>query len=81
MSNDAKDWFDLPRPAQGIRLYEIRSELREKNLFDTEEPPLETSATPAAGDGQQQHPSQSSPLGHMVLQRVSCILRAVPRLR
>ena len=38
-----------PRRA-GIKLYETREELREKNLHDTEEPPLETSATPPAGD-------------------------------
>ena len=44
------NWWDLPRPAQGIKLYQIREELREKNLHDTEEPPLETSATPPAGD-------------------------------
>ena len=43
------DWWDLPRPAQGIKLYEIREELREKNLHDTEEPPLETATTPPAG--------------------------------
>ena len=43
------DWWDLPRPAQGIKLYEIREELREKNLHDTEEPPLETATAPPAG--------------------------------
>ena len=32
MSKGSDDWFDLPRPAQGIRLYQIREELREKNL-------------------------------------------------
>ena len=46
MSKVANDWFDLPRPGQGIRLYETREELREKNLHDTEEPPLESSTTP-----------------------------------
>jgi hypothetical protein len=50
MSKGSDDWFDLPRPAQGIRLYQIREELREKNLADTEEPPLETSTAPPAGD-------------------------------
>lgn len=50
MSKGSDDWFDLPRPAQGIRLYRIREELREKNLYDTEEPPLESSATPAGGE-------------------------------
>jgi hypothetical protein len=43
------DWFNLPRPAQGIKLYEIREEMREKNLHDTEEPPLEKSTTPPSG--------------------------------
>jgi hypothetical protein len=43
------DWFDLPRPAQGIKLYEIREEMREKNLYDTEEPPLEKATAPPAG--------------------------------
>ena len=46
----ADNWYDLPRPAQGIRLYQIREEMREKNLADTEEPPLETSTSPPAGD-------------------------------
>ena len=50
MSKVADDWFDLPRPAQGIKLYQIRDELREKNLHDTEEPPLESSTAPPAGD-------------------------------
>src|SRR5262245_5568896 len=43
------DWFDLPRPAQGIKLYQIREEMREKNLSDTEEPKLETTTAPPAG--------------------------------
>jgi hypothetical protein len=50
MSKGSDDWFNLPRPAQGIRLYQIREEMREKNLADTEEPPLETVASPPAGD-------------------------------
>ena len=50
MSKGSDDWFDLPRPAQGIRLYQIREEMREKNLTDTEEPPLETSTSPPGGD-------------------------------
>ena len=45
----SEDWFDLPRPAQGIKLYQIREEMREKNLSDTEEPKLETATTPPAG--------------------------------
>ena len=40
------NWYDLPRAAAGIRLYQIRDELREKNLHDTEEPPLENSTAP-----------------------------------
>ena len=36
-----KEWYELPRPAAGAKLVEIRNELREKNLHDTEEPPLE----------------------------------------
>lgn len=42
-----KDWHQLPAPAAGAKLVEIRNELREKNLHDTEEPPLETSDAPA----------------------------------
>jgi hypothetical protein len=50
MSKVSDDWYDLPRAVTGIRLYQIREELREKNLHDTEEPPLETSKSPATGD-------------------------------
>jgi hypothetical protein len=50
MSHGSDDWYKLPRPASGIKLYQIREELREKNLSDTEEPPLETSSSPAGGD-------------------------------
>jgi hypothetical protein len=50
MSKGSDEWYDLPRPAQGIRLYQIREELREKNLADTEEPPLESSTSPPAGE-------------------------------
>src|SRR3954470_11536092 len=50
MGHGSDDWYNLPRPASGIKLYRIREELREKNLFDTEEPPLESSAVPVAGD-------------------------------
>ena len=49
MSKVSDDWFDLPRAVAGIRLYQNREELREKNLHDTEEPPLESSTTPPAG--------------------------------
>jgi hypothetical protein len=50
MSKVSDDWYDLPRAAEGIRLYQIRDELRAKNLHDTEEPPLERSAVPVSGD-------------------------------
>lgn len=35
-----KDWHELPRVAAMTRLIELRNELRRKNLFDTEDPPL-----------------------------------------
>jgi hypothetical protein len=50
MSRDSDEWYDLPRAVAGIKLFRNREELREKNLVDTEDPPLETSATPPAGD-------------------------------
>jgi hypothetical protein len=50
MTKVSEDWYDLPRAAEGIRLYQIRDEMREKNLHDTEEPPLESAATPATGE-------------------------------
>jgi hypothetical protein len=43
-----KEWYELPFPAAAPKLIEIRNELRSKNLHDTEEPPLEPSAAPAA---------------------------------
>jgi hypothetical protein len=49
MSKGSDEWYTLPRPAQGIRLYQTREELRENNLADTEEPPLETSTAPPGG--------------------------------
>jgi hypothetical protein len=42
-----KEWYDLPYPAAAARLVEMRTELREKNLHDTEEPALESRETPA----------------------------------
>jgi hypothetical protein len=33
-----KPWYELPRLLADVRLYEIRKELRAKNLYDTEEP-------------------------------------------
>jgi hypothetical protein len=50
MSKVSDDWYDLPRPVAGIRLYRIRDEMREKNLYDTEEPPLESSTAPPGGE-------------------------------
>ena len=50
MSHGSDEWYDLPRATAGIRLFRNREELREKNLADTEEPPLENSAAPPAGD-------------------------------
>jgi hypothetical protein len=50
MGKGSDDWYDLPRPAEGIKLYRIRDELREKNLHDTEEPPLESSTAPPGGE-------------------------------
>jgi hypothetical protein len=49
MSKGSDEWYNLPRPGQGIRLYQTREELREKNLADTEEPPLETATAPPGG--------------------------------
>ena len=43
------DWYTLPRPASGLRLFQLREKMRRENLFDTEEPPLESAAAPPAG--------------------------------
>jgi hypothetical protein len=45
-----KEWFDLPAPAAALKLVEARNQLREKNLHDTEEPPLETTTSPPPAD-------------------------------
>ena len=42
-----KEWFELPDATGALKLVELRKELREKNLHDTEEPPLEKSTAPA----------------------------------
>lgn len=47
---DEKQWYEYPNLLAGPKLYRLRDELREKNLYDTEEPPLETTAAPAPGD-------------------------------
>ena len=50
MSIVEKEWHELPGPAAAAKLIEFRNELRAKNLHDTEEPPLESSTAPAAGE-------------------------------
>ena len=50
MTKVSDDWYDLPRAVAGIRLYETRDQLRNHNLHDTEEPPLQNSAAPASGE-------------------------------
>jgi len=45
-----KEWYDLPFAVAAGKLVEIRNELRQKNLHDTEEPPLEAAATPAPAE-------------------------------
>ncbi len=42
-----REWFELPPPVGGPKLFEARTELREKNLHDTEEPPLAKTQDPA----------------------------------
>jgi Animal haem peroxidase len=51
-----RPWYKLPRLLAMGRLIDMRDELREKNLHDTEEPPLEcldapVAATPAQREG------------------------------
>jgi hypothetical protein len=41
-----RPWYELPQLLGMPRLVEIRDELREKNLHDTEEPPLERKEIP-----------------------------------
>src|SRR6185436_617084 len=45
-----KQWYELPRNLALARLGTIRNELRQKNLHDTEEPPLEKKNVPANRD-------------------------------
>jgi hypothetical protein len=45
-----RPWYQLPRFLAYARLVEIRNELREKNLHDTEEPPFEKRAVPPPAD-------------------------------
>jgi len=49
MSIHEKDWHEFPGPIAAVKLVRLRDELREKNLHDTEEPPIEeTNAPPPA---------------------------------
>src|SRR5262245_7516190 len=41
-----RPWYKLPRLVAMPRLIEIRNDLREKNLHDTEEPPMPVTAAP-----------------------------------
>jgi hypothetical protein len=52
-----KEWHQLPGPAAAVKLVQLRDELREKNLHDTEDPPLETSTAPAPAEA---HPARTS---------------------
>jgi hypothetical protein len=47
---DKKPWHEYPDAIAAVKLVELRNTLREKNLHDTEEPPLETSPAPAPGE-------------------------------
>ena len=46
-----REWYELPIPAAMARLIEIRNELRQKNLHDTEEPPAGTPHGPDSSRG------------------------------
>ena len=56
-----KEWHELPGPAAAAKLVELRNELREKNLHDTEEPPLETSTAPATGEARELRAPATAP--------------------
>ena len=45
-----RPWYELPRLLAAGRLVEMRNELREKNLHDTEEPAFATQPIPANVD-------------------------------
>jgi hypothetical protein len=51
MSIVKKDWYELPDVAAALKLVEIRNELREHNLHDTEEPALEVLPAPVPAEG------------------------------
>ena len=46
----SRPWYQLPRLLAMVKLVEIRDDLREKNLHDTEEPPFEKQDVPAVLD-------------------------------
>jgi hypothetical protein len=48
--DDERQWYDFPDLIGGPKLFRNRNELREKNLLDTEEPPLEQTADPAPAE-------------------------------
>jgi hypothetical protein len=50
MGKGSDDWYNQPRPASGITLYRLREKMREQNLYDTEDPPLESSAESPGGN-------------------------------
>src|SRR5262245_46693763 len=41
-----RPWYKLPRLFAMLKLVDIRNELRQKNLYDTEEPPFEQQEPP-----------------------------------
>jgi Animal haem peroxidase len=45
-----RPWYELPNLLAAFRLVDIRNELREKNLHDTEEPPFQPAGQPGPGD-------------------------------
>ena len=50
---EKRPWYGLPRLLAGRRLVDMRNELREKNLHDTEEPPLAQDGDPRAATTEQ----------------------------
>jgi Animal haem peroxidase len=50
MSQNDDNWHELPGPVAAVKLIQFRNELREKNLHDTNDPPLEKSSAPPAGE-------------------------------
>ena len=50
-----KPWYELPRLLADLRLYDIRKELRAKNLHDTQEPPEARQEIPTNLDPELRH--------------------------